>query len=187
MLAALDRAGLAGDTIVLFTSDHGDNLGSHGLVQKGGPTEEAIRIPWMVRAPGRLAPTVVTSHVASLADIAPTLLSLVGLRAPEHMQGRDLSQVMGADGRPARQEPRPPAAHAIVETSGGLAVRTPRHMAYVPFEAGTRRLAPAATMLYDLDADPYQFANLVEDAAYAGVSADLVALLRDWDRETPWL
>jgi hypothetical protein len=42
-------------------------------------------------------------------------------------------------------------------------------------------------MLYDLDADPYQFANLVEDAAYAGVSADLVALLRDWDSETPWL
>ena len=72
-------------TIVLFTSDHGDNLGSHGLVQKGGPNEESIRIPFVVRCPSLIPEsTTETNRVASLVDIAPTLLSLSGIPIPSH-------------------------------------------------------------------------------------------------------
>ena len=85
MLAALDAAGLAEDTIVVFTSDHGDNLGSHGLVQKGSPNEESIRIPLLVRWPGR-TPRSEPAQVASLVDLAPTLLSLAGADIPPHFQ-----------------------------------------------------------------------------------------------------
>lgn len=180
MLTALDRAGMTEDTIVLFTSDHGDNLGSHGLVQKGGPTEESIRIPWILRAPSQLGPGVATGHVASLVDVAPTLLSLIGLPVPTHMPGRDLAGIAGGDG--GSDTPR----HAIVETGGGAGIRTPDHMCFVPFVADTRRLAERPSMLYDLRADPYQFVNLA-DGAGADAPDHLLSLLHAWDERTHWM
>lgn len=181
MLHALDAAGLAEDTIVLFTADHGDNLGSHGLVQKGGPTEESIRIPWIVRGPGIEPGSVLRDHVASLVDVAPTLMSLMGEAAPSHMHGRDLSKTLrgeGPDGVPT---------HAFVETGGGVAVRTLRHMCFVPFRAETRRLEERPSMLYDLDADPYQFTNLAGAADAGPLSGEFLSLLREWDERTPWM
>ena len=94
MLAALDANGLAEDTIVVFTSDHGDYLGSHGRVQKGDLHEESVRIPLIVRTPSPAAagegkapsPTLPRcdkgGSVAGLVDLAPTLLDLVGARNP---------------------------------------------------------------------------------------------------------
>jgi len=180
MLTALDRTGMAEDTIVLFTSDHGDNLGSHGLVQKGGPTEESIRIPWIVRAPGRLAPFVADTHVASLVDVAPTLLSLAGLGALAHLHGRNLLPVLRGDGDGV-------ARHAIIETSGGAAVRTLDAMCFVPFRPGARKLDLQASMLYDMSADPYQLSNLAADASAARTAADLAGILHEWDARIPWM
>lgn len=181
MLAALDRNGLAEDTIVLFAADHGDNLGSHGLVQKGGPTEESIRIPWIARLPGAVSQGIATDTVASLVDVAPTLLDLAGLPIPAHMHGRSLAPMLTGT------RPSMTPSYAIVETGAGTAVRTPRHMCYVPYARGERRPEERASMLYDLDADPYEFANLAGDPGERELEAELTQALLDWDRRIPWM
>ncbi len=181
MLAALDRTGLAGNTVVVFTSDHGDNLGSHGLVQKGGPNEESARIPLLVRYPGRLRPGVVTGSVASLVDVAPTLLELATGAVPDHMAGQSL--------RPALQDPHTglPREHAFIETGDGVALRTPTHMAFVPRDPVSQEMAPAATLLFDLSDDPYEMHNLAGSDVHAPVRQGMEQLIREWDRATPWM
>lgn len=181
MLAALDHTGLADRTIVVFTSDHGDNLGSLGLVQKGGPNEESVRIPLVVRYPGVLAPGVVTEAVASLVDVAPTLLDLAGGAFPDHMAGQSLAPVLHD---PSASLPR---AHAYVETGGGVALRTPSHMAFVPRDPVSGDIATAATQFYDLDADPYEMHNLAPTNLQGTVRREMEDLIREWDRATPWM
>ncbi len=180
MLRALESTGLAENTIVVFTSDHGDNLGSHGLVQKGGPNEESIRIPLIIRAPGAAVGSVATSHAASLVDLAPTLLSMCGLDRPGHFHGRDLAPLLsGAD--PGVPE------HAFVETGGGAAIRTRDRMCFVRFGEDGRTLSEAPAQYYNLAEDPYEFENLAGSSAASDATAlELMATLRDWDAATPW-
>jgi choline-sulfatase len=180
MLTALDEAGLADETIVVVTSDHGDNLGSHGLVQKGTPNEESIRVPLLARWPGRLpAGAVAGEGLASLVDLAPTLLELSGLEPPPHMHGVSLAPAL-------RGEPGKAPDAGIVEMGHGVAVRTADRMAFIPFDA-ERRLAAAGTRLYDLQADPYELQNLAGDPAHAAEQAELERRIREWDARTPWM
>jgi len=179
MLAALEARGLGENTIVVFTSDHGDNLGSLGLVQKGGPNEESIRIPLIVRAPGRLQPRVATGCVASLVDVAPTLLDLARIPVPEAMQGQSLA--------PALDGASPPRKHAVIETGGGAAIRTPSHLYHVPFQPGTRTLAAAPSAFHDLERDPFELRNLAGTDEQAEAAQLCDALLRQWDPSTEWL
>jgi len=181
MLAALDEAGLADDTIVVFVSDHGDNLGSLGLVQKGGPNEESIRVPMLIRWPMlRRGASVVRSHVMSLVDVAPTLLSLVGVDVPEHMPGRDLAPLCCGEDSDA-------VPHAVVETRGGAAIRSPGHLCFLPFVQGTHQLADQPTKLFDLAEDPYELQNRAGDPAAVAEARELVTALREWDAATPWM
>jgi len=181
MLGALDAAGLAENTVVIFTADHGDNLGSLGLVQKSSPNEESIRVPLVARGPG-LGPgaRVVADRVVSLVDVMPTVLSLTGIDTPDHVQGRDL--LPAVNGTP----PGPGEAHAFIE-SNGCGVRTPTHLYFVPHEADRRTLAAAPSHFFDLTADPYEQNNLAGSDRQADTAATLDALLRNWDAATPWM
>lgn len=180
LLAALDAAGLAEDTIVVFTSDHGDNLGSLGLVQKSGPNEESIRVPLLVRGPG-VAPHVVSGQVAGLVDLMPTVLSMVGAPTPARIQGQDLSPLI------CGERERPDRDHAFVETNRGCGVRTPDHLYFAPYAKGTRTPAAEPSDFYDLAADPYQQTNLAGTGRQADLAAGLDCLLREWDARTPWM
>ncbi|OGV72871.1 MAG: hypothetical protein A3K19_33095 [Lentisphaerae bacterium RIFOXYB12_FULL_65_16] len=183
MLQALDSTGLADNTIVIFTSDHGDNLGSLGLVQKGGPTEESIRIPLLLRGPG-LGPSgrVVRDQVASLVDLMPTLLDQIGGAIPAHVQGQDLAPVLRGV-RPQLDEPG-----AIVETSGGAGLRRPAHLVYLPFVKGQRAFAEKPSHAYDLHSDPFQLHNLAAaSTTLPPATAPMEAALRQWDTATPWM
>lgn len=94
VLAALDASGAADDTVVVFTSDHGDMCGSHGLRAKGPFLyEEIMHIPLYMRAPGRLAAGATTDALASHVDLARTLVALGG-GSTEGMAGSDLSPVL---------------------------------------------------------------------------------------------
>jgi len=179
MLAALDRSGLAEDTIVVFTSDHGDNLGSLGLVQKGGPNEESIRIPLLVRYPRGLTPRVVPQDVASLVDVAPTLLDLAGAETPHHMHGQSLVHALRGD--------RVERSHAVIETGNGAAVRSPTHLYFAPYRPDERVLTDAPTQLHDLAEDPYELTNLAGAGAQEATAQELGGLLAGWDRATPWM
>ena len=181
MLAALDANDLADDTIVVFTSDHGDYLGSHGRVQKGDLHEESVRIPLLVRWPAGLEPHVARQQVAALVDLAPTLLDLVGAETPPHMHGQSLANVLRGE-RPALADD-----YAIIETGRGAGIRTPTHLYGLPFVDGDHELAGAPDMFFDLAAELYQMHNLAGTGEQAALARDLDRRLREWDARTPWM
>ncbi len=91
ILDALDEAGLAENTLVIFTSDHGDHDGSHTLDQKTVPYEESVRIPLILRWPARIEAGQVNSRpVSNGLDILPTLCEVAGCEAPKGLLGRSL-------------------------------------------------------------------------------------------------
>ena len=102
-MALIDELGLADDTIIVFTSDHGDMLGSHGLLTKGIATsyEEVHNIPLVLRVPGMRRGQSEDRALVSLVDLGPTLLDLCGLRALERAQGRSFRPVLAGDADPA--------------------------------------------------------------------------------------
>jgi arylsulfatase A-like enzyme len=93
LMKTLADLGLEENTIVLFTSDHGDMLGSHGMRRKRKPHDESARVPGIVRWPARIPEGQVVDTLFSHVDIAPTLLALAGQSVPSQMQGTELSQV----------------------------------------------------------------------------------------------
>jgi arylsulfatase A-like enzyme len=105
LLAVLDDEGLREDTIVVYTSDHGENLGAHGLWQKMVPFEESIRVPLIFSVPSSASGR--KSIPASLVDVAPTLSALCGLPERDDWPGRNL---WGAD-HATHDQPRQFAMH----------------------------------------------------------------------------
>ncbi|MCY9659657.1 sulfatase-like hydrolase/transferase [Paenibacillus chondroitinus] len=109
ILDKLDELGLAENTIVVFTTDHGHFYGQHGLQAKGGfHYEDLIKIPFIVRYPGQVPAGVTSPAIQSLVDLAPTFLSLCGITIPHHMTGVDQSRVWRGQQSQARD-------HAICE------------------------------------------------------------------------
>jgi arylsulfatase A-like enzyme len=160
LLASLDRARIAEDTIVVFTSDHGDMMLSQGLTTKLYPWDESIRVPFLVRYPrklgakGRKLKTPLNSP-----DIFPTLLGLAGIRIPDSVEGIDHSKIMTGGTESAAERgtllnlPVPiteARRHGFAEYRG---LRTQRHT-YV-------RSIKGPWLLYDNQTDPYQMRNLM--------------------------
>jgi arylsulfatase A-like enzyme len=176
ILASLDELGMAEDTIVLVSSDHGDMLGSHGQRLKRKPWEESIRVPGILRYPRRVKPGRSEEALFSHIDFAPTLLALCGVRARKTMQGANLADlVVGA----SRRAPDSvffqifgPYAGDRTE-DGWRGVRTARYM--------YARYRSRPWVLYDLEKDPYQMNNLVDDAALRGQMEERLAR---WMRQT---
>lgn len=94
LMRTLRDSGLDSNTIVLFTSDHGDMLGSHGMPRKRKPHDESARVPGIIRWPARIPKGRVVDTLFSHVDMPPTLLSLAGIPVPVNMQGTDLSHVV---------------------------------------------------------------------------------------------
>ena len=181
LLATLDDTGLARDTVVVFTSDHGDYLGSHGRVQKGDLHEESIRIPMIARWPEALQPRVISEQVMGLVDVMPTLLGLVGEDKPKHVHGSDLAPVVRGERMALDRE------YTVVETGHGVGLRTPTHLYGLPFQPGTRELAEAPHYFWDVADDEYELRNLAGSCEQPGVAERLDGCLRDWDAATPWM
>ena len=179
LLAALDELGMANDTIVLFSSDHGDMLGSHGLRLKRKPWEESIRIPGIVRYPGHVKAGRKEDAFFSHVDFPSTLLGLCGIAVPREMQGADLSKLITGESRQA-----PDSAFFQIfgpyegdGTAGGWrGVRTQRYM--------YARYRTKPWVLYDLDKDPYEKKNLANDPASAALIKEMDQKLEAWMKRT---
>lgn len=176
LLAALERSGQRDDTIVVYTSDHGDMLGSQGLTRKQLPYEESVRIPLLVSWPG-VVRTGATDALIGQVDLPVTLLGLLGLRFASPVDGADLHRVLvdtGAAGREACYLANVvPCHHA--EDRGDRewrAIRTRRH-------TFVRSASDEGYLLYDNLEDPYQLTNLIDDPAHAGIRAELRAALAE--------
>ena len=164
MLKALERTGQADNTLVIFTSDHGEALGDHGLLKKGCRFYEGLtRVPLLMRLPGRFPPGRRSEALVELTDIAPTLLELAGLDVPPDMQGRSLLPML--DGKAPLGEHREyvrceyyaalPVARHPQPNCGPRAtmIRDRRHklVVYHGTDLGE---------LFDLAEDPWEFDNL---------------------------
>jgi arylsulfatase A-like enzyme len=156
----LDRTGLAQNTIVVFTSDHGEMHGSHGRLNKMVPYAEAIDIPLIVRWPERLHPGM-TDALATPMDLLPTLAGLAGIGVPRDVDGIDLSDAMQGPTRGGREEILLAnySSHWDYFQSGTnwpewRGVRTARYT-YCKWLAGSEEL-------YDNQEDPYQMINLAQ-------------------------
>lgn len=182
VLAELKKQGLDQDTLVVFLSDHGYNLGEHGLWQKRSLYEDSARVPFIIRDPGNKANGQATSRVAELLDLYPTVADLCGLPPDKRIQGKNL--------RPLLEDPRRPWAHAAYtqvdfgainaggkqkdaapERKVGRSVRTERYR-YTEWNGGRLGLE-----LYDHEKDPGELTNVATHPAYAAAVAELKALL----------
>jgi len=195
LMRRLASAGLDENTIVVFTSDHGDNLGSQQLFNKDQLYEESIRIPMIFRWPGGLATPpsppfqggaggVIDTQVASLVDVMPTLLSLAGVHVPDSVQGVDLSSVLGGDETTIGENA------AFIETSAGdVGIRTPTHLYGIKkAKDGRRRTSDVIDdrrMFFDVARDPLEMENLAAEPD--AIADELRERVLRWDRETAWL
>lgn len=181
LLDCLDANGLAEDTIVVYTSDHGEMLGAHNRTGKRLPHEESCRVPFLVRAPD--VPNGSESDVLLGAiDIYPTLCGLAGIPVPASCVGRDLS---GAVRGEAMEGPEHQFLMHIAKShaSGGVNHTSPlfrgirtRRYTYACGEIGR-------WCLYDNQEDPYQQRNLADDPARAGLMRDLDGEVLDYLRQ----
>ena len=107
IMDALDEKGVADDTILVFTSDHGDMLGSQGLIHKQKPWDESIMVPFIMRYPGTVPAGESTDALINAPDLMPTLLSLAGLPIPGTVDGIDFgvfASCYNGAGNPPREE-----------------------------------------------------------------------------------
>ncbi len=185
LMRQLAEAGLDENTIVIFTSDHGDNLGSHQLFNKDQLYEESIRIPMIYRWPGGLSPREVDTQVTSLVDVMPTALSLAAVDIPESVQGTDVSEVVLG----VKQATGENAAF-IETTTAQVGMRTLTHLYGVKKAMESDRTTTVIDdrfMFFDLVRDPLQTNNLAASSDSDPTASSLRERLLEWDRETKWL
>ncbi len=159
LLAALERLGLAADSLVIATADHGEGLGEHGELLHGYfAYETTLRVPLLIRGPG-IPPGRRLAGPVGLVDLAPTILELVGLAPPDgaELSGRSLAAALRGGPEPA---PRPLYAESLVPRLrfGWSDLRVLR-------EGPWKFIAAPVPELYDLAADPEEADNLASRQA----------------------
>ena len=163
MLAALEAVGALDDTLIVFTSDHGDALGDHGLAYKSFFYEPIVRVPLLMRGPG--VPTGQRSgSLVSTIDLVPLFYRACGVSPPDTLQSEDISALLSDPSATIRDA-------AFSENLGRAMVRTTCHK-YAHYVDGSCEL-------YDLEADPNELSNLAGDPAYHEVQAALHARLTE--------
>ena len=172
ILAALDASGQLDNTIVIFTSDHGETLGDHGLIQKGCRFYEGlVRVPLIWSWPGTFAADVRSPALVELTDIAPTLLEVCGLSIPDFMTGRSLLPILLGEQSSARHRDfvRSEYIDALDLPDGTVAT--------MHFDGRYKLVCyhnHGLGELYDLEQDPQELADLWDDPARQALKGELL-------------
>ncbi|MBM3736391.1 MAG: hypothetical protein FJW39_11450 [Acidobacteria bacterium] len=191
ILDELDRTGQAANTIIVFCTDHGDQLLEHGLQGKNVFFEHSVRLPLLARFPARVKPARYEQLVETV-DVMPTLLELSGIEIPVNCQGRSMAPLI--TGRGGYQEKDAVFAENIIpEVITGGALDLP----YVPGKGVGGIRHPDCKMvrtrrwkfnyypghgpeLYDLQEDPGEIRNLMREPDPPAIAAELKQRLLDW-------
>ena len=177
----LERNDLLENTIVIFTSDHGDNLGSHHLFNKDVLFEESIRIPMIYYYPGFLQPYINKTQVTQIIDVVPTVLDMCGLKIPEHIQGKSLLPIL------TQQKEKLENNFAFIETSQyQIGIRTPSHLYGMKIDRNTKEITDEEVYFFDLKDDPFQKKNMAKTDKQREVAKRLNSKLKDWHKGTQW-
>lgn len=199
ILQTLDEQGIAEDTIVLFTADHGDYMGDHRMIRKGPHLYEALtHVPLICRWPGRFRARQ-TDAMATNIDIYPTLCELAGVEAPDVVQGESFAPLLRGETEVHRDRvflehggPGAPLRPADVteELEAELAEDTGHHLCPTIYRGRVKGVrtdrwkycyTPGdVDELYDLQADPRELTNVAGDPSLAEIVADHRRMLLEW-------
>ena len=162
ILDSLDRLGVADNTIVVMSSDHGDYLGDHNLVSKSAlPYDGSMRIPWLMRGPG-VPKGAKSAGLCEMVDVMPTLLDVMGMKAPKGTQGRSMKAAMsGGAGR-----------EYVFQEGVENRILKSKRAKYCFYASGQE-------VLFDLERDPDELRNVAGDSAARALRDEMrVALLK---------
>lgn len=182
----LDELGLTDNTHIVFFSDHGDMMGSHGQFKKMSPMEESIKVPMVFAGmtPYYEQKNYFQDQPFGLIDLAPTTMGLCGLDVPEWMEGTDYSGHHSYGGQAPKNPPSSayltsstPTMHADSIDRPWRGVLTKDGWKYAVFEK-------TPWLLFNLNEDPYEFVNLAHNSKYAHKRKELQAELEYWIKRT---
>ncbi len=161
ILKELEATGQRKNTLVVFTSDHGYQLGDHSLWSKHTNFELATRVPLLISIPGSSSRGQVTHGLVELVDLFPTLASLAGLPLPDHLEGRDVGQLLFDPQAQIRSE-----AYSEYSRNGavGRSIRTDRFR-YIEWRS-QKTGEIVSRELYDHDNDPGENVSVAREASH---------------------
>lgn len=175
MLDALKETGQDQNTIVIYHSDHGEMLGDHGIYFKGPYFyEQLVRVPLIIRWPGRYKADLKTDALVQMTDLAPTLLDAAGVPVPQGMQGRSLTRLLKGETTLHRDSVYSEFYNSNFVYSPppwATMVRTRR------YKLSVYHSLDGWGELYDLEKDPWEFENLWDDPGARGIREEMQALL----------
>ncbi len=187
MLDALEESGQADRTIVVFTSEHGDQMGEHNIFQKIVMYEQSVRVPMLVRVPRTDGGKVPGRY--SHIDTVPTLLDLLGAEVPDALPGQSRVEVMRGGGSLDGND--------VIITWNGRSIdqkfplselermREIPHRCIITSDGWKLNLSVGDTCeLYDLNSDPYEQKNLYADPSHSDRVLELAKRIRRWQRDT---
>jgi len=175
LMDTLEKEGLADNTLVVFSADHGDMHRSHNLTYKGKPEEESWHVPLIMRLPGKIKPGLVVDNLISSADLMPTILSICGLDLPGTCTGKDKSTAMSDSGMADE------SIYGGVQDEWRAVVKEDYKLV---IEGNGDGVTEIPTKMYNLNTDPYEMTNLINDPVYDSVKTDLLAEIQIWKTKT---
>lgn len=190
LLAKLDEKGLAENTLVVFTADHGEVFGAYnGQVCKNVPEDISARVPMVMRFPGVIPESRVSELLIGLIDMPATLLGLLGLDVPEHFHGRDLSKAI-IEGDDDAVDSQPlfafwPSWRGVYTKRYVYAVenfeRDRDLTKRIPWTLPGRGYVRSYNVLYDREQDPHMMSNLFNSVEHLEIGIELAEKTFEWN------
>ena len=195
VLGVLEESGLAENTIVVYTSEHGEMMGDHGMYNKQVMYEEAVKVPLMMRVPWLGKQGDVVEGRVSQVDLVPTLLDLMGEPIPGELQGESRAPVLRGESTLARNDVFVQMNRGALPGSDKFATDIPEEeinrvvglpwRTVVSAEGWKLNLSPGDQCeLYDLNTDPHEHQNLYDDPSQKDRVRDLASRIQAWQERT---
>ena len=166
LISSIEDAGIIDNTIIIFTSDHGEMFGAHGRMKKNIFYEESIRVPFLIQWRDKLSSGLKLDTLLSTVDIMPTILGLVDVEIPKEVEGTDLSLVLKGE---RFEEP----LFAFLMNTGACAIwedghewRAIRDKKYTYAVYRGSKDLPRKELFFDNINDPFQLSNLIDNSKY---------------------
>ncbi len=188
VLAALEESGQADRTVVVFTSDHGDSLGDRGMLGKRSFYEEVSKVPMLISVPWLTGSGRRVAGSFGHVDLVPTMLELMGVEPPEHLQGRSRVDVLAGEGSLEDDVfMQWHGGRATISLGDALVERmsTNAWRSVVTPDRWKLNLSDGDQCeLYDLNTDPLELNNLFDAPEHRDRARDMAARIRAWQSET---
>ena len=189
MMKALEDAGVADNTIVVYSAEHGDQLGEHNIIQKAVFYEQSVKVPMLIRVPWLTDRESRVPGRYSHIDTVPTLLELTGSSVPDYLQGESRVPVLKGEttlenndvmidwtGRNLDATERFPDLQSIQDVD---------HRILISHDGWKLNLGEGDQgELYDMNTDPTESTNLFDDSSHGNRIRDMASRIREWQRNT---